>query len=301
MPIGHSPAVTSTETLLNLDETELLSNGLLMDLWLQGRSFHTQRAYRKEVNRFLQYFGRSLSNVAPVDVQAYADFLEEQDLAAASRALALASIKSVLAFGHRAGILPTDGGADLKLPNPKNRLTDRILPETDVLRMLELEQDTRNRALLHLLYAGGLRVSELCALTWRSVQWDGEAGKARLVVESGTPRVVLLPIGLWQELQPLMPELKLDSPIFLSRKKKGSKTPGHLDPAQVARIVRAAAARAGIDRNVSPQWLRHAHASHALDHGVPLHFVQQNLGHVSRATTCRYLHMAPTDGNAPLG
>jgi integrase/recombinase XerD len=66
----------------------------------------------------------------------------------------------------------------------------------------------------------------------------------------------------------------------------------------VWRIVRAAAARAGISLAVSPHWLRHAHASHALDRGAPIHLVQATLGHASVATTGKYLHARPTDSSA---
>ena len=71
-----------------------------------------------------------------------------------------------------------------------------------------------------------------------------------------------------------------------------------MDRSQIMRIVRAAAKRAGIDTNVSPHWLRHAHASHALDRGCPIHLVQATLGHASVATTSRYLHARPTDSFA---
>ncbi len=77
-----------------------------------------------------------------------------------------------------------------------------------------------------------------------------------------------------------------------------SRRGGHLDPAQAWRIVRAAAERAGLDLPVSPHWLRHAHASHALDRGAPIHLVQATLGHASVATTGRYLHARPTDSSS---
>lgn len=62
---------------------------------------------------------------------------------------------------------------------------------------------------------------------------------------------------------------------------------------QVERIVREAARRAGIKGNVSPHWLRHAHASHSLDRGAPIHLVQQTLGHENMATTGKYTHARP--------
>jgi hypothetical protein len=73
---------------------------------------------------------------------------------------------------------------------------------------------------------------------------------------------------------------------------------GHLDPSQVHRIVKAAAARAGLSDEVSAHSLRHAHASHSLDRGAPIHLVQATLGHASVATTGRYLHARPTDSSA---
>ncbi len=68
-----------------------------------------------------------------------------------------------------------------------------------------------------------------------------------------------------------------------------------LTPQQVGHIVRQAAKRVGIEAAVSPHWLRHAHASHNLDRGTPIHLVQATLGHASVATTGRYLHARPND------
>jgi integrase/recombinase XerD len=76
------------------------------------------------------------------------------------------------------------------------------------------------------------------------------------------------------------------------------KNHGHLDPSMVMRIVRAAAARVGIEQNVSPHWLRHCHASHSLDRGAPITLVQSTLGHSNVATTSKYLHARPNDSSA---
>jgi integrase/recombinase XerD len=73
---------------------------------------------------------------------------------------------------------------------------------------------------------------------------------------------------------------------------------GHLDPSQVHRVVKVAAARAGLPPGLSAHWLRHAHASHALDRGAPVSLVQVTLGHASVATTGRYLHARPNDSSA---
>jgi integrase/recombinase XerD len=282
----------------------------LIALWLHGRSPHTQRAYRTDALRFLVWVGLPLAAVTLGDVQAFADHVrlapiwsqDESDtdpdtLAPASQARILSSVKSLLAFGHRIGILPVDVGAPLRLPHLKNRLAERILAEPDVQRMLVLEPNERNRTLLRLLYAGGLRVSEICGLTWRDVAPRGEAGQITVLGKGGKTRAVLLSAPTWREIERLRKGAPIDAPVFASRK-RGADGSRHLDPSQVFRIIRAAARRAGIDLDVSPHWMRHAHASHALDRGAPIHLVQQTLGHASVATTGRYLHARPTESSS---
>jgi len=97
---------------------------------------------------------------------------------------------------------------------------------------------------------------------------------------------------VWTPLMPLRAEGQVDGPVFRSRKR------GHLCPTQIWRIVRRAAKRAGILKAVSTHWLRHAHASHALDRGAPISLVQSTLGHSSVATTGRYLHARPNDSSS---
>ena len=151
----------------------------------------------------------------------------------------------------------------------------------------------RDRAILRLLYAGGLRVSELCALTWKDLTSRHQSGQVTVFGKGGKTRTVLLPYGVWQELCQLRGDRGSQEPVFPSQQRGG-----HLDRTQVYRIVKAAAKRAGLEGNVSPHWLRHAHASHSLERGAPLHLVQETLGHSSVATTERYLHTRPNDSSA---
>jgi integrase/recombinase XerD len=97
----------------------------------------------------------------------------------------------------------------------------------------------------------------------------------------------------WQQLLSIKGEAKAANPIFASR--KGGEA---LDVSQVRRIVYAAARKAGFEKRVSPHWMRHAHASHALDRNAPIHLVQATLGHASVATTGRYLHARPTESSS---
>ena len=105
-------------------------------------------------------------------------------------------------------------------------------------------------------------------------------------------RTVLLPLSVWAALISIRGTAADDAPIFRSRRG------GHLDVSQVVRVVKAAAKRAGLSAAVSPHWMRHAHASHALDRGAPIHLVQTTLGHASVATTGRYLHARPTESSS---
>jgi integrase/recombinase XerD len=201
----------------------------------------------------------------------------------------------VLAFGHRIGYLPFDVGRVLRLPAVRNRLAERILPEADLQRILSLESHPRNRTILMLLYASGIRVSELCGLSWRDLQTNGEGGQITVWGKGSVTRSIQIPAPVWKLLTGLrLPEAGMDDPVFRSRKQKSG---GRLMPLAVLRIVRAAARRAGIQAAVSPHWFRHAHASHALDRGAPIHLVQATLGHASMNTTGRYLHARPQDSS----
>jgi integrase/recombinase XerD len=262
----------------------------LVAQWLHGRSPHTQAAYRAAVAAFRAVCDAPLDRVTLGDLQAFADVLAASHLAPASQALKLTALKSLLSFGHRIGVLPVNAGAALRVPPRRSRLAERILPEADVHRLLALETNPRNHALLRLLYASGLRVSEAVALTWRDLQPAGDAGVVTVWGKGGKERSVRLPAGVWTELHSLRGDAGDDAPVFRSRKRGGP-----LDPSQAERIVRAAAVHAGLTAKVSPHWLRHALASHALDRGAPIHVVQATLGHSSLATTSRYSHARPGD------
>ena len=267
------------------------SDDQLIELWLHGRPAHTARAYLADVERFLTSVGKLLRQVTLGDLQAFAESLEE--LAPASRYRIVSAVKSLLAFGHRIGYLPFDVGRMLRLPAMRNRLAERIFTETEMACMLRAETDKRNRTLLVFLYASGVRVSELCGLQWRDLRPNGTSGQVTVWGKGGQTRAVVLPRAVWDALQGLREEgTKPEDPVFVSRKG------GALTVSAVFRVVRAAGSRAGIPGQISPHWFRHAHASHALDRGAPLHLVQSTLGHASISTTGRYLHARPNESSS---
>ena len=263
----------------------------LIRLWLHGRPETTVRAYQFDAGRFRAFAGKPLRMITVGDVQGFADSIEH--LADASRARALSAVKSLLSYGHRIGCLPFNVGAPVRLPKLKDTLAERILPEEVVIRMVTGEATPRNRALLRTLYGAGLRVSELCGLKWRDVVERDESAQVTVFGKGGRTRHVLLSQGTWEALKAIRGDAGPDDAVFRS-----SRGGGALDARQARRIVAAAARRAGVDAQVSPHWLRHAHASHALDRGAAIHLVQATLGHSSVATTGRYLHARPTESSS---
>ena len=237
---------------------------------------------------------RPLARVTLADLQQFADSLGALELA--SRYRTLSAVKSHLAFGHRLGYFAFDVGRMLRLPAVRYRLAERILPEADLHRIMSLETNPRNRAILMLLYASGVRVGELCGLSWRDLQPNGDGGQITVQGKGSVGRSIQVPASVWKLVTILRPANAVpDDAVFRSRKKKAG---GRLRSLAVLRIVRAAAARAEISAPVSPHSFRHAHASHALDHGAPIHLVQATLGHANINTTGRYLHARPNDSSS---
>jgi integrase/recombinase XerD len=288
--------LSSHSTLVDISSSSSFSSSdnQLIELWLHQRSPHTQRAYRADVERFRASTGKSFGAITLADLQNFATSITAAG-APASRYRTLSAVKSLLAFGHRLGYLPFDVGRALRLPSVRNRLNERILSEADLHRILSLEANGRNRAMLTLLYASGVRVSELCTLAWRDLQPNADGGQITVLGKGGKTRTIQLPASVWQLVLGLRKNATSDDPVFRSRKAENA---SFLQPVAVLRVVRTAAKRAGIDLPVSPHWFRHAHASHALDRGAPIHLVQATLGHASITTTGRYLHARPNDSSS---
>ena len=266
----------------------------LIEMWVHGLSPQTQDRYRRTSRRFLASVNKPLHLVSLADLQGW--HLTLKELSPSSQRTAIATIKSLLSFGHKIGVLPENVGLSMRSPKAKDCLNERILSEQEVSAMIALETNPRNRAILRALYSGGLRVSELCQLTWKNLQQREELGQVTVLGKGQKTRTVLLPASAWNELCSIRGDAGANDPVFQSR--EGDAVGRHLDRTQVYRIVAAAAKRAGIQGKVSPHWLRHAHASHSLEHGAPIHLVQATLGHSSIATTSRYLHARPSDSSA---
>ena len=282
------PAVI--EPVETLPPAQADDDAQMVRLWLsRSSSPNTRRNYEREARRFLAHVGKPLGSVRMGELQ---DYLASLPGSSATVALAASALKSLFTFAQEVGFLRFNIGAAVKVPPIKNTLAERIMSEADALLMIRQEPVLRNRVLLTVLYGGGLRISEVCGLRWRDLMTRDEAGQATVFGKGGKTRVVLLSAATWKVLTALRGGAPADAPVFLSRKG------GALDPSAVHRVVKAAAARAGLQAEVSAHWLRHAHASHSLDRGAPIHLVQATLGHASVATTGRYLHARPSESSA---
>lgn len=262
----------------------------LVEMWLFGRSPRTIDVYRRYTHRFLSYVNKPLHLITLADMQGWQKTLE--GMAPNSQRIAIAAVKSFLKFAQNTGVLEVNLGVLMRAPKGKDALTERILTEQEVAALIACETDLRNLLILRLLYIAGLRVSELCTLKWSDTVPRGETGQITVFGKGEKTRTILLPATLWKQLQQLRGDVSINDPVF--RSKNGRP----LDRIRVFRIVKAAASRAGIQGNVSPHWLRHAHASHSLDRGSPLHLTQRTLGHSRIGTTERYLHVRPNDSSA---
>ena len=187
-------------------------------------------------------------------------------------------MKSLLGYAHSLGYTPFNAGARIKVKSEGAHrgaaLAKRIVTEVEVARLIRGARTRRDRVLLETLYAGGLRVSEACALTWADVIDRGGRVQLHIVGKGGIEREVLLPEVVSQSLLAIRGEAAPEAPVFASRK-----AGGRLLERGVHAMVKRAAKAAGINQAVSPHWLRHAHGSHAIDRGASLPEVQTTLGH----------------------
>jgi len=261
----------------------------LVQLWLHGKSKHTQRYYRRDVQHFFEFTRKSLKQVILKDLQGFADQIDQQDLTDGSKRRILSSVKSLISFAHKLGYLAFDVSRPLILPSPKETLAERILSNEQVKKIIHAENHPRNKLLLKVLFISGIRVSELCSLCWQDLIERSDGGQVTVLGKGSKTRTVLIPEPLWSELMSYQANAPDNVPLFRGR---GKNRPMH--STTVLRIVRKAAHKAGLHQNVSPHWMRHAHASIAAEK-APLHVVQQSLGHSSIQTTSRYLHVKPND------
>jgi site-specific recombinase XerD len=307
------PATVEQVGAYNLALTEARTDVAMVNAWLQQHetSRHTRAAYERVARRFLLALTVELRAAKLEDMRRAFDALSRlENGAQASRATAAAqtaAVKSLLTFAKRVGYLQANLGELFKLKAVPADRARRIMTEADTFILLRSAESERDRLILETAYYGALRVSELVSLTWEQMldRTDGKMQIAGLVGKGGKEREVLLPADLSARLREYRGAFGA-GPVFVARastqRTDGNRPDGALSPQAVGKILRKAAERAPLPKRVkdgiSPHWLRHAHASHALDNGAPISLVQQTLGHGSIKTTSIYAHAKPGDSSA---
>lgn len=263
--------------------------------WLTGRPASTCEVYRYDVMRFLRHL-----QFKPVEELRLADLQEwqrERERAKAKpRTLhrEMAAVRSVLAYAVKAGLIEHNVGDGLLLPRIPDDLAERILTEEQIQELINREEDPRNRVLLRLMYSSGIRARETAGLRWCDAKPRKlEGGFITVLGKGAKTRSIRVSKKVFDSMMALKPAgARAEDPIFT--RSNGSSLHRHT----MTSIVRNAARRANLEEPVTPHWLRHAHATHSLDHGAPLPLIQQTLGHRSLEATARYLHVKPDDSSS---
>jgi len=269
--------------------TRARSDAELIASWLASlTSAHTRRNFELTASRFREALTADLRTATVEDVrEAVANITA--GLSNATARQYLLRVKSLLSYAHNLGYSPFNAGVTIKVrPDQSGAgLAKRIISEVEVGLLIREANSTRDEVLLKTLYAGGLRVSELVALSWADVIERDTRIQLSVTGKGGRIRQVLLPETVATAILALRSDAGANDPVFASRKG------GRLSERAVNYMLKRAAERAGITDAISPHWLRHAHGSHALDRGATLAEVQTTLGHANVATTSGYLHARP--------
>jgi integrase/recombinase XerC len=272
----------------------------------RGLSGNTLAAYAGDLGRFVDFLARdylskdaariTLDDADPEAVRAYSAWLHARGLRPGSRARALSALRAFFRWACRIGEAKPNPAERVRSPKREKRITKHLRPG-EVEALLEAPAGDeplarRDRALLELLYASGLRVAELVSLDWedldlgaRVLRVVGKGGKERMV-PFGQPATAALVAWRerWEEVaQP--GGAGTGQAVFLNA--RGSR----LTDRSVRRILDRWVAAAAGARGVHPHVLRHTFATHLLERGADLRAIQELLGHASIATTQRYTHV----------
>lgn len=282
-----------------LSQSQASIETFLDELWsIHGLSDNTLSAYRTDLVQlaiFLACRGCFIRDAGKAELRSYLEWRKQQGFAKSSSARVLSAIRRFYGYLLEKSIIQLDPCVDLASPKLDRKLpgtlseqdVDSLLAEPDVEDTLEC----RDQAMLELLYATGLRVTELVGLTLD--QMSLRQGVVRVVGKGGKERLV--PMG---EMALASMERYLAGPRALLL---GSKISDVVFPSSRGSMmtrqtfwhrIKLYAQRAGVNSELSPHTLRHAFATHLLNHGADLRVVQLLLGHSSLSTTQIYTHVA---------
>jgi integrase/recombinase XerC len=265
----------------------------------RNASRYTVRNYTRDLLAFFSYLkSREISSLNEVDRQVlrgYLSYLMKEGFARVSISRKLSAIRSFYRYLIREQLVAASPVADTSSPKLDKRLPKFLTPE-ETVRLLEAPDSAtargqRDRALIELLYASGLRVSELASLNPEQINLEtneirvwGKGAKERVVL-MGKPAAAAL-AGYLSRGRPQLLGEKRSSALFLNR------NGGRLTERSIQRLLGKYTRAVGIKKRVHPHLLRHTFATHLLDGGADLRVVQELLGHASLVSTQIYTHVS---------
>jgi integrase/recombinase XerD len=275
--------------------TELFIDYLTFE---RGLADHSVRAYLGDVEKLVAFLDergiREPEGLTHLELREYVFHMKDRGLAPSSIQRALSSLRAYFAFLVEEEVVEADPTERLESPRSLRRLP-RVLTRDEVVGLLESPaQDHpmywRDRAILELLYATGIRVSELLGLRTGDLDLDerlirvkGKGSKER-IVPFGTAAAQAVERYL-REVRPGLDQGGSQGAVFLNKRGKG------LSRMTIWNLVRDAVERTGLEKKVSPHTLRHSFATHLLEGGADLAVVQELLGHADISTTQIYTHL----------
>ena len=254
-------------------------------------SLNTLKSYRNDLKDFDLYFNGILDNLEYKDIQKYIASLQEKNTRTISHYITV--INSFYGFLVNDGFITNNPCDNIASPKVQKKLPV-YLTEEEVNKLLNINlftpYDYRNKAMLELLYATGLRISELCNLKIVDIDIDncfirinGKGSKERIVPVTDLA-LKYLSIYVTQYRNVILKD-KISDYLFISNSLTNISRQGFF------KIIKKECKRAGIEKNVSPHVLRHSFATHLLKHGADLRVIQELLGHEDISTTQIYAHL----------
>ena len=257
----------------------------------RGGSQHTLRAYKKDLEEFREYAKKEAADIEMIDVRGFVALQIRNGLSKTTAGRRLASVRSFLNFLTREGYLKSNPAKLVTTPKAEQHLP-RFLSVDDVFSLIEKPDtmgfiNSRDRAILELLYSSGLRVAEAAGLNLEDV--NTKEGLVKVRGKGKKERIVPLGSKAVEAIKTYMVEK-----ILLKKKNKAlflNKGGTPLSDRGIRRIVVKYARLIGVSGQVGPHTMRHTFASHLLQAGADLRVIQELLGHSSLSTTQKYTHI----------